>query len=192
MSTFKIEDIRSLARIYSGSLKTASSVLNEAVQKQSTSKEYDIFLSHAFHDAELILGVKVQLEGLGHSVYVDWVEDAGVDRSKVDSNNARLLRERMNHCKSLFYSTTDSSAQSKWMPWECGYVDGKYGKVAILPLTHTGYENYQGQEYLGIYPYVVVDTTRNSSEKVLWIMEASDIYCRFSDWLLGEKPRKRS
>ena len=124
MATFKISDVRSAGRAASSMQKTASIMLNEAVREQTTTKTYDIFLSHAFKDAELILGVKVKLEGYGHSVYVDWVDDPQLDRSAVTPETAATLRQRMACCRSLFYSTTEASSNSKWMPWECGYVDG--------------------------------------------------------------------
>ncbi len=168
MATFRIDDIRQRAqqaqavRTFS---KSAATVLNETVATQSTAKTYDIFLSHSFKDAELILGVKLKLEDHGYDVYVDWVEDPKLDRSKVTRDTAETIRDRMNCCKSLFYSTTPSSSDSKWMPWECGYMDGKRSRSAILPLTHTGISTYEGQEYLGVYPYVVEgqDTEREES-----------------------------
>jgi hypothetical protein len=41
------------------------------------------------------------------------------------------------------------------MPWELGFFDGyRPGQVAILPLVRTSGETFEGQEYLGLYPYV--------------------------------------
>jgi len=41
------------------------------------------------------------------------------------------------------------------MPWELGYFDGFMpGHVAILPLVKVPGAGSQGQEYLGLYPYV--------------------------------------
>jgi len=170
--------------------KTASKVLKEAVRAQTTAKTYDIFLSHAFKDAELILGVKVKLERYGHSVYVDWIDDPQLDRSAVTSRTASRLRKRMNCCQPLLYSTTESSSKSKWMSWECGYVDGKRGKSAILPLTDTGASVFKGQEYLGIYPYITQEPIKGQTKKILWVNESSDVYCKFTEWLDGKKPYK--
>ena len=177
MATFRISDVRSLGRS-ARIQKTASMVLNEAVRAQTTTKTYDIFLSHAFKDAELILGVKVKLEKYGYSVYVDWIDDPQLDRSAVTSRTASRLRERMNCCRSLFYSTTESSSKSKWMSWECGYVDGKRGRSAILPLTETGSSIFRGQEYLSIYPYITEESTKGQNKKILWVNQSSDVYCK--------------
>lgn len=190
MSTFRISDVRSIGRAATRMQKTASMMLNEAVRAQSTTKTYDVFLSHAFKDAELILGVKLKLEAYGHSVYVDWLEDPQLDRSAVTRRTASTLRDRMNCCRSLFYSTTESSSQSKWMPWECGYVDGKRGRSAILPLTETGAGVYRGQEYLGIYPYVTEAPRKGQTTKILWIHRSPDVYCSFTKWLTGKAPYK--
>ena len=35
---------------------------------------FDIFLSHAHEDAEVVAAVKVLIEGEGLSVYVDWIK----------------------------------------------------------------------------------------------------------------------
>ena len=49
---------------------------------------FDIFLSHAYEDAEVIAGVKLLIEKEGLSVYVDWIEDAQADRSQVTAKTA--------------------------------------------------------------------------------------------------------
>ncbi|MCH8475192.1 MAG: toll/interleukin-1 receptor domain-containing protein [Opitutales bacterium] len=191
MSTFKISDIRNRAAAHPSVRnfsKSASAVLTEATASQKeVEKTYDIFLSHSFRDADLILGVKLKLEDHGHTVYVDWVEDPQLDRSKVSKVTAEKLRHRMNSCKCLCYATTPSSSESKWMPWECGYMDGKKNRVAILPLTEHG-GSFVGQEYLGIYPYVDEAPPNGESENILWVNESANYYCKFRPWLDGANP----
>ena len=192
MATFKIEDVRARAKqvpTIRTFQKSAKTVLNEVVESQTTTRTYHIFLSHSFRDAELILGVKLRLEDYGYTVYVDWIEDAKLDRSKVTRETAKILRRRMDCCMCLFYSTTESSADSKWMPWECGYMDGKKSKSAILPLTHAGLNTYSGQEYLGVYPYIQEDKDTNGKKR-LWVHEDSYTFCTFDSWLIGSKPKR--
>jgi hypothetical protein len=134
-----------------------SLVLDELRKSAATSLSttFDVFLSHSFLDAEVILGVKSLLEAEGLKVYVDWIEDAQVDRSRVTPKTADLLRTRMRHSESLIFATSATSSESKWMPWELGYFDGyKPGFVAILPLVQSALADFKGQEYLGLYPYV--------------------------------------
>ena len=92
-----------------GFVKKAEQLIVEASATYTTTKTYDIFLSHSVRDAELILGMKGTLEDLGYSVYVDWIEDPQLDRTKVTSATADKLRQRMNSSKSLFYVTTANS-----------------------------------------------------------------------------------
>ena len=65
------------------------SVLNEAIKNQEMQNRFDIFLSHAIKDADLILGVKTLLEESGFTVYVDWIIDPSLEREfKVENHLA--------------------------------------------------------------------------------------------------------
>lgn len=77
------------------------------------------------------------------------------------------------------------------MPWELGYFDGSSEKVAILPVLNDGQstDRFQGQEYLGLYPYVTRNTPQGGNAYTLWICESESIYVRFDSWLNGEQPR---
>jgi hypothetical protein len=122
---------------------------------------FDIFLSHAHEDAEVIAGVKALIEHEGLSVYVDWIEDAQTDRSQVTAKTASMLRERMKHCQFFLFASSKASSSSKWMPWELGYFDGlRREHVGILPIVQSGGSSFSGQEYLGLYPtWQLIDFT---------------------------------
>jgi hypothetical protein len=96
--------------------------------------EFDIFLSHTFGDKELVERAVADIRLAGRSVYVDWLTDAQLDRSRVDANTADLLRNRIKRCGSLFFAVSTRSPLSKWMPWELGYADAWSGRVFIFPL----------------------------------------------------------
>ena len=99
--------------------------------------------------------MKKTIEAAGLTVYVDWIEDAKLDRSKVTVATAALLRERMRTCSSLVYAHSANSSHSVWMPWELGYFDGfKPEHVWILPLVANSDSEFRKQEYLGLYPSV--------------------------------------
>lgn len=158
-------------------------MLIEASAAYKAEKSYSIFLSHSVRDAELILGMKATFEDLGYSVYVDWIEDPQLDRSKVSAATANKLRQRMNSCRSLFYVTTSNSDLSKWMPWECGYFDGANGKVAIVPIQKASTDNvFLGQEYLGLYPYVVQGRSSENKER-LWVQLDAARYVAYDIWV---------
>ena len=167
----------------SGFTKKANQIIVEASASYQPSKTFDIFLSHSIRDAELILGMKGIFEDLGYTVYVDWIEDPNLDRSKVTAETAEKLRQRMNSSKSLFFVTTTNAESSKWMPWECGYFDGKKQKVAIVPITTKATNNqYSGQEYLGLYPYIV-QQANTANKELLWVRKSSTEYVSYDGWV---------
>ena len=88
----------------------------EVLRKSAAVGAFDIFLSHSFQDANLILGVKAILESSGKTVYVDWINDPLMDRSRVVSATAARLRQRMIQCKGFVYASTAAASHSKWMP----------------------------------------------------------------------------
>lgn len=138
--------------------KLAGRILRDEAASATSYDKFDVFLSHASKDAELVLGTKAILENQGLKVYVDWIEDAYLDRSKVNTETANLLRTRMRQSNSLIWMATHAASESKWMPWELGYFDGfKPKHVAILPLTDSATDRFIGQEYLGLYPLVNQD-----------------------------------
>lgn len=168
-----------------------SKSINEQKTFSATSKTYDIFLSHSSNDAEIVAGLKLEIEDLGFSVYVDWIEDPLLNRSNVTKETALVLQERMKQCKSLVYAFSENSSNSKWMPWELGYFDALKGTVAVLPISKTDKYSFQGTEYLGIYYYIQLDTISGTNTLALWVYETSTKYIKFNSWLEGLKPIQR-
>lgn len=134
--------------------KSASAILKEEIAIDSKKTSFDVFLSHSIRDSEIILGVKKLLEAQSLTVYVDWIEDPTMDRTKVTADTAANLRIRMKQSKSMIYVHSDNSPDSKWMPWEIGYFDGIKSVIAILPVVKSATDSYSGQEFLGLYPYI--------------------------------------
>jgi len=135
--------------------KSASQVLREEAGALRDSSTFDVFLSHSYDDAEVILGVKKIMESIGLKVYVDWIDDAGLDRGNVTRKTAAILRMRMRNSSSLVYAHSESSGDSKWMPWELGYYDGfRPGCLWVLPIVANYDSEFESQEYLGLYPAV--------------------------------------
>jgi len=166
-----------------GMIKKAEQLIVESSAAFTSAKTYDIFLSHSIRDAKLILGMKATFEDLGYSVYVDWIEDPQLDRSKVTPATADKLRQRMNSSSSLFFVTTSSADASKWMPWECGYFDGRKEKAAIAPIQAQSHGNtFAGQEYLALYPYVVQQQNTQNKE-MLWIRKSNARYVDYDSWV---------
>jgi|ERR1700722_7016647 len=155
-----------------GSLQLAHAELRKSASTLPDTR-FDIFLSHSSEDARVIAGVKALLEQEGLSVYVDWLEDPQLDRTRVNAATAGLLRVRMNHSGYLLYASSNSSSNSKWMPWELGYFDGRRpGHVGIVPIVANPADSFRGVEYLGLYP--IIERVRFERSGILFAHRTSD------------------
>jgi len=151
---FLTEDAVRLASGFAGMRQLAEQELRRSAAVPDGDR-FDVFLSHSFADAVLILGVRALLESQGLRVYVDWIDDSALERASVGPETAAILRIRMRNSASLIFATSDNSPKSKWMPWELGYFDGfKPDRIAILPLLGMGESSFRGQEYLTLYPLI--------------------------------------
>ena len=166
---------------------SARDVLNEGRVTDST-KTYDIFLSHSSKDMELIAGLKLILNDLGYTVYVDW-NDNELDPNNVTPRTAEVLRERMACCRSLVYAFSENASNSKWMPWELGYFDAlNKSRVAVLPITTTAKYSFKGSEFVGLYYFIQIDTIKGQNKKAIWVYDKDNKYVIFSSWLQGVNP----
>ena len=186
MSLYKKSELK----VRSQNPRLAKAMITDSLNKISNSTEmsFDIFLSHRFIDKDDILPIVEDLQKEGLSVYVDWQTDPGLDRGKVTKKTAELLKKRMKQCKALIFASTLNSSSSKWMPWELGFMDALTNKVAILPIVDDSHvsDKFEGQEYLGIYPYIDRD-----GNQVLFVNDSSDVYINLKSWMSGIKPYKR-
>jgi TIR domain-containing protein len=189
MALLTESSIRARARAATTVQKSAFTILKEHTRVQASASQHDIFLSHAYADRDIVLGVALLIQDYGYKVYIDWRDDSTLDRSKVSSETAAVLRARMNASRCLLYSTTSNASESKWMPWELGFKDGHNSRVAILPVVQQSAMSYHGQEYLGIYPYVDEANSAAGSKK-LWVSRSSTCYIDFDSWLNGEVLRE--
>lgn len=165
-------------------------IFNENCAIFSRQDEYDVFLSHSYLDKKLVYAIVEIFNEVGYSVYVDWMVDTQLDRSKINRETAQTLRDRMDICKCLTYVSTSNITLSKWCPWELGYVDGKSNsRCAILPVMETEKDTFKGQEYLGLYPYIDYERDREGKYE-FWINDPLDkkCYIPLRRWLNGEDP----
>jgi hypothetical protein len=182
MALLTEDRVRARARRESQLLrKSATARLDEAVSV-SPFDHFDVFLSHSIKDAELVDGARLELEDKGLRVYVDWIVDKNMPHSAVTVENAEVLRRRMKQCDSLLYLHTENSAASKWVPSELGYFDALKGRVAILPVTQRARDTFEGQEYLGLYPYVDFVPAKNQQEQI-YANRSFDTYAHFQSWV---------
>lgn len=160
---------------------------------QNAAQNFDIFLSHSSNEPKkLLAGIKETLEGLGFSIYIDVFNDPHLSAAQVTAETANVIRNRLRQSRSLLYVYSSYSTQSRWMPWELGFFDGKNGKVGICS-TEERISLYKREEYLNLYPYVDIQRLKGSSVEKLWINKDSNTYAQFREWIDGkEEIRKRT
>ncbi len=153
--------------------------LNEVIQAFSSVKysQYDIFLTHRSTDKELIDILFLELKSDTYNVYVDWY-DPELNRDDITEKSAELIRLSIRKSKCLIYATPVSDDMSKWMPWECGYMDGYSGNVAILPIMEEPDMKFKGQEFLGLYPLI-----KKGEDNKLYVVFSDGRIILFDDWI---------
>ena len=141
-------------RFKSSSAPSVSQPLPSAVHR------YDVFLSHRFRDREAVDALHHQIENdLGYTAYVDWKDDPGLDRTRVDRATAERFRQVMRYCRCLLFYARPQVDESTWMPWEIGFFDGRQGARRIAVYADDPKEFSSGpQEYLDLYEVVGMDT----------------------------------
>lgn len=164
--------------------------LDDSLRKVAASGDsFDVFLSHSSLDQDVVRGLWGLLESqFGLRVYVDWIVDRDLDRTRVTASTVERLRRRMRKSKVLLFAASTNSPVSKWMPWELGYFDGLRGRAAVVPISKTEQRGdaFEGQEYLGVYPYAV---TSISNPEWVWIHTGPKTYVSLPDWIAGKDPK---
>lgn len=165
---------------------SATDIITEGRQIGDSVKTYDIFLSHSSNDNELIAGLKLLLQDMGYSIYVDW-NDSALNPNHVTPKTADVLRKRMVQCRSLIYAFSENASNSKWMPWELGYFDAlKNSRVAVLPIRQDAYKAYSGSEYVGLYYHVQIDKAQGGKDAI-WVHNGEK-YVNYKNWINGQEP----
>ena len=161
------------------------------IRHSSTGKKFDLFISHSSLDKQLVLTLVDLFNDAGYSVYVDWLYDKQLDRSLVTQETAQTIRCRVIQSSGLSYISTQNATSSKWCPWELGIADGtSKGRVCICPVLDYESKTFVGQEYLGLYPYLVYEKTDNTGKYNFWVHDCNNTnnYVVLSAWLKGMEP----
>lgn len=154
MAFLKITDIRSRARMSAAAAgRSAKEILQDVARSEA--EHYNVFLSQALKDAEIVYGIYAILtEDLGLTVYCDWMDTEAGDHSQTTAEDAAYVRRRMQASDVLLLIDTDGAAKSSWMSWELGWFSGNKGKAAVVPIVERDSDPYRGREFLGLYPTV--------------------------------------
>jgi len=154
-------------------------------EKRGSATKADVFLSHSSLDKEALPKAIGFLEAHGAKVYIDKV-DKELPK-KTSAGTGVKLKERISQCPKFIVFVTANSKNSRWIPWELGIADEKkkLPNVALLPdvgsQTNAGWPE---QEYLGLYPRIVLNTFKGQSAPVWMVLDHhNNTGTELSKWL---------
>lgn len=130
--------------------------INESLQEFRAESKYQkvtIFLSHKHDETEELDSAISFLKRFNVDVYVDWL-DEGMPK-KTSGKTADRIKTKIKENRKFILLATPAAIDSKWCNWELGLGDSaKYIEhIAIFPVK-ANYLDYNGNEYLEIYPYI--------------------------------------
>ena len=136
------------------SVTEARQSINESLYHYAQRK-ITIFISHKHDDLEDLKGIIGFLERTYNvKCYIDSRDPA---MPKITSGEtATKIKERIKQCDKFILLASNGAIDSKWCNWELGYGDAQKFKdhIALFPFKREN-ENYDGYEYMEIYPHIV-------------------------------------
>jgi hypothetical protein len=153
---------------------------------------FDVFLSYRGLDEAAARGLASALKREKLRVYMA-CDDDEFKAKPVTKRTAAGLKDIMDRSNCLLYAATENAAESRWMPWELGYFDGRKGRVAIIPVKFTrGTDDlFERREYLNLYPYVTKRFAGASGTETLYVNEDETTHVTLADWVHGTLLRPR-
>lgn len=117
--------------------RTAQDIINEFYDDDYVRnfKDFDVFISHAVSNSNIVDKLVEQLNSCGLVAFVDWKSDrADLSRTKSNTYTQQALELRMQQSKSMILIRTKESDISKWVSWEIEYFYSLRKKIAVLNL----------------------------------------------------------
>jgi hypothetical protein len=182
MSIFTEQEFRNLANQKAGS-RGLSGTVNENRTFSKSSSSTSLFLSHSHQDKDKIEQAKLFFENLGISIYVDWADQTMPERTS--GATAQKIKNQIIYLNDKFILlATNNAVSSKWCNWEVGIADPfklPNKKMALLPLADNRGQ-WNGNEYLQIYPRIEKNQLQNGSEGYfVWFPDGT--YLNLKTWL---------
>ena len=141
-------------------------------EKRASASTADVFLSHSSADNDALPIVIGFLEQHGAKVYIDKADKELPQKTSLETGVK--LKERIAQCPKFIVLVTANSKSSRWIPWELGIADErkKLPNVAILPdVGNQSNADWPEQEYLGLYPRIVLNTFKDQTEPVWMVLD---------------------
>lgn len=127
----------------------------------------DVFISHNQQDQLRCEMLRQMIEMWGFSCYVDFTDPANA-RAPNAEDLAMGIREKLRASRCLIYAYSAQSQHSKWMPWEIGFYDGRWGKHKIVLFDLDHLSQYSDPAAVG--------TTRASTIDMFTVQEFLSMY----------------
>ena len=179
MAIFTKNQFESIANTKAG-YKSKTSFLNEARKYSKALYDTSIFLSHSHTDKSIVEQAVTFLRTLGVDVYVDWMDETMPESTSGET--AIKIKGKIRENDKFVLLATNTAIKSKWCNWEVGIGDvfKSYDKkLAILPLADNS-GNWEGNEYLQIYPRIEKATSNNTD---FWVWYPDGSLESIQDWL---------
>jgi hypothetical protein len=159
------------------------------IRKSASSRQISgaTFLSHSSKDKDLVVGTIRVLENHGASVYIDEIDPEMPPYTT--EQTAALLKNRINAAARFVLLASESSKESRWVPWELGVADGYKGidRIALFPTSDDWHDqSWASWEYLGLYHRIVWGDLEGH-DKPLWMVHdhRRNTAVTLSRWLAG-------
>lgn len=113
----------------------------------------DVFVSHKREDTGVAKKLVRRIRKFGYSCYADYEDPFLLDDEDRDPERvSHRIRTNLRGCTALIFIHSGQAIESKWMPWELGFFDGRWGmaSVAIYDVAHQKLP----PEYASIYTEV--------------------------------------
>ena len=140
---------------YSNANKTYTQINDSLKNFRNESKwnKITIFLSHKHNETKELEAAISFLKQFDVEIYIDWTDEEMPKHTS--GKTADRIKKKIKENDKFILLATDGAVASKWCNWELGYGDAqKYiNNIAILPVK-SDYGQYNGSEYLQIYPYI--------------------------------------
>jgi hypothetical protein len=136
----------------------------------------DAFISHYRTDMEKARALEQRIKGWGFSCFIDG-DDAELAKKKENRRSveddltlAAYIRGKLRDCRCIIYAYSASSPQSRWMQWELGFFDGRWGprQIGRYDLDEGRADGGEGDarkqdvlEYLHVYEELRPETLRD-------------------------------
>jgi len=90
----------------------------------------DVFISHKKEDLAIARRLHTRVKSLRYEPYLD-AADTQLAEATSTGALADRIRGRLRRAKCLLFVVTPKAVDSKWMPWELGFFDGRWGRPTV-------------------------------------------------------------